>query len=178
MGFYPNEGDVDANGAEEVNLRTAAGAELLGQQVSAASLPVVIASNQSPVPTTASAVGKTLQLKTGTLVTTTTTANQVILTYTVTAAKTLFMTYLAVNAYRTTMPGNVNPIFIGKVSLETPANTKLITWPMFHAPDNGGFVLPMDEDFWILAGTVVRVVVTPTAVTSTTWVANFGGYEI
>lgn len=45
MGFYPSEGDVDSNGAEEVNLRTAAGVELLGQQVSAASLPVVIASN-------------------------------------------------------------------------------------------------------------------------------------
>lgn len=50
MGFYPNEGDVDVNGAEEVNLRTAAGAELLGQQVSAASLPVVISSNQSEYP--------------------------------------------------------------------------------------------------------------------------------
>lgn len=50
MGFFPNEGDVDSNGAEEVNLRTSAGAELLGQQVSAASLPVVVASNQPPVP--------------------------------------------------------------------------------------------------------------------------------
>lgn len=47
MGFYPNEGDVDSNGAEEVNLRTSAGAELLGQQASAASLPVVIASDQT-----------------------------------------------------------------------------------------------------------------------------------
>lgn len=47
MGFFPNEGDVDANGAEEVNLRTSAGAELLGQQTSAASLPVVISSDQS-----------------------------------------------------------------------------------------------------------------------------------
>lgn len=50
MGFFPNEGDVDANGAEEVNLRTAAGAELLGQQTSAASLPVVIASDQTSIP--------------------------------------------------------------------------------------------------------------------------------
>jgi hypothetical protein len=46
MGYYPSEGDVDANGAEEVNLRTSAGAELLGQQVSAASLPVVISTEQ------------------------------------------------------------------------------------------------------------------------------------
>lgn len=49
MGVYYNEADVDSNGAEEVNLRTSAGAELLGQQVSAASIPVVIASNQSAV---------------------------------------------------------------------------------------------------------------------------------
>lgn len=56
MGFYPSEGDVDANGAEEVNLRTSAGAELLGQQTSAASLPVVIASNQSAVPISAASL--------------------------------------------------------------------------------------------------------------------------
>jgi len=178
MGVYHNEGDVDSNGAEEVNLRTSAGAELLGQQTSAASLPVVIASNQSAVPTTASAIGKTPRWTTGTVVTTTTTADQVVLTYTVTAAKTFFLTYIAVNAYRTTLPGNVNPLFLGNISLESPAGTKLLTWPMFHAPDNGGFVLPIDEDFWILASTVVRIVVTPSAATSTTWRANFGGYEI
>lgn len=46
MGVYSQEGDVDANGTEEVNLRTSAGAELLGSQTSVASLPVVIASDQ------------------------------------------------------------------------------------------------------------------------------------
>lgn len=56
MGVYHNEGDVDANGAEEVNLRTAAGVELLGQQVSTASLPVVISSNQSAVPISAASL--------------------------------------------------------------------------------------------------------------------------
>lgn len=50
MGFYPSEGDVDSNGAEEVNLKTSGGVELLGQQVSAASLPVVISSDQSTIP--------------------------------------------------------------------------------------------------------------------------------
>lgn len=56
MGFYPNEGDIDANGAEEVNLRTATGAEVLGQQVSASSLPVVISSDQSAVPISAASL--------------------------------------------------------------------------------------------------------------------------
>ena len=59
MGYYPNEGDVDPNGAQEVNLRTAAGVELLGQQASAASLPVVIASNQSAIPVTTEGVKST-----------------------------------------------------------------------------------------------------------------------
>lgn len=56
MGFYPSEGDVDSNGAEEVNLKTSAGVELLGQQASAASLPVVIASDQSTIPVTDAAL--------------------------------------------------------------------------------------------------------------------------
>lgn len=51
MGVFPNEGDIDANGAEEVNLRDAAGTELVGQKASSASLPVVIASDQTAVPT-------------------------------------------------------------------------------------------------------------------------------
>lgn len=47
MAISSPNGEVDPNGAQEVNLRTSAGAELLGQQTSAASLPVVIASNQT-----------------------------------------------------------------------------------------------------------------------------------
>jgi len=45
MGLAFDPGDVDQNGAREVNLRTATGAELLGLAVSAASLPVVLASD-------------------------------------------------------------------------------------------------------------------------------------
>lgn len=50
MGVYSGN-DVDAAGSAEVTLYTAAGMELVGQQTSAASVPVVIASNQSAVPT-------------------------------------------------------------------------------------------------------------------------------
>lgn len=48
MGVFSGN-DVDAAGSAEVTLYTAAGVELVGQQVSAASLPVVIASNQSAI---------------------------------------------------------------------------------------------------------------------------------
>lgn len=51
MGVFSGN-DVDASGDAEVTLKTAAGVELLGQQTSAASLPVVLASNQSSVPVT------------------------------------------------------------------------------------------------------------------------------
>lgn len=51
MSISYKEPEVDTNGASEVNLRTSSGVELLGQQVSATSLPVVIASNQSMLPT-------------------------------------------------------------------------------------------------------------------------------
>lgn len=50
MGIAYGEGDVDANGAEEVNLRDSAGAELVGQKTSSASLPAVIASDQTEYP--------------------------------------------------------------------------------------------------------------------------------
>jgi hypothetical protein len=50
MSIFYKEAEVDDNGAEEVNLRTSTGVELLGSKVSAASLPVVIASDQSAIP--------------------------------------------------------------------------------------------------------------------------------
>lgn len=50
MGVYSGN-DVDTAGDAEVTLKTAAGVELLGQQTSAASLPIVIASNQSTLNT-------------------------------------------------------------------------------------------------------------------------------
>lgn len=50
MGVYSGN-DVDAAGSAEVTLYASAGTELLGQQVSAGSVPVVIASDQSAVPT-------------------------------------------------------------------------------------------------------------------------------
>ena len=56
MPIGSDPGDIDANGAREVNLRTATGAELLGLAISAASLPVVLASDHAIIST---------QIKTG-----------------------------------------------------------------------------------------------------------------
>jgi hypothetical protein len=119
---------------------------------------------------------KTKVLKTGTLVTTAVTADQVVLTYTVTAGKTFFLEYVVVGATLTVVPGNSNPIAIGNFSLETPAGTKGFT-DAFVYPRTISQRLQIGEPIPIAAGTVIRVVCTPAAVTSTTWIANFGGYE-
>jgi|ERR1019366_4672720 hypothetical protein len=147
----------------------------LGQTTMAASMPVVIASNQSAIPVTFTTASSANVLKTGLLVTTAVTANQVILTYTVTAGKTLFLCYLDMGGYETNQPGNANPIDLGTVSLEAPSGTKVISTEEFHP--FSPYTFAFGTAIPIAAGTVVRVVVTPTITTSITWRANFGGYE-
>ena len=122
---------------------------------------------------------KTVVMKTGTLVTTAVTANQVILTYTVSALKTFFVQNINLAARLTTQPvgGNgANPVTLGDVSFESPAGTKLFTTTLI-GPGPNNVEVESSEPIFFAAGTVVRVVVTPAAATSTTWYANFGGYE-
>jgi hypothetical protein len=119
--------------------------------------------------------GKTNVLKTGNLVTTATTADQVILTYTVTAGKTFYLEYLSVDCRLTTFA--VTATWFGAASLQNPAATKLITDDLSGpgAVTRHPYIFP--EPIPIGAGTVIRVVCTPSATTSFTWKANFGGYE-
>lgn len=120
--------------------------------------------------------GKTNVMQSASLVTTAVTANQVVLTYTVTALKTFYLEYLHLSALPTTVPGNGNPVSLGTISLESPAGTKLITTAFVFSAGNL-LEVPFSEPIPIAAGTVIRVVVTPAATTSFTWYANFGGYE-
>jgi hypothetical protein len=120
--------------------------------------------------------GKTLVLKTGTLVTTAVTADQVVLTYTVTVAKTFFVEYVTLDGFLTSTPGNANPVKLGTISLETPSGTKAITADRFQSLGNT-FVLPFSEPLPVAAGVVIRVVCTPFSASSMTWRAGFGGYE-
>lgn len=122
-------------------------------------------------------VGKVNQLKTGTLTSSAATADQVVLTYTVTAGKTFFLQYLELEAQLTTPSATV--LALGAISLETPSGTKVLTStltnPTTGAPDR--FVVPIAEPIPVAAGVVIRVVVTPSGTTSTLWRASFGGYE-
>jgi hypothetical protein len=123
-----------------------------------------------------STVNKSAVQKTGTITTTATTADQVILTYTVTAAKTFYLQYFDIHAHLTALPGNNNPVLMGTASVETPAGTKVYTKDFIHNQYDP-VVLSIGEAIPISAGTVIRVVCTPSAVSSTLWRANFGGYE-
>lgn len=121
--------------------------------------------------------GVTPVMKTGTLVTTATTADQVILTYTVTAGKTFYFQYFRADVRLTATSATAS--ILGTYSLESPAGTKLYTAtntnPTTSATNMNGFTTASPIPF--AAGTVIRVVCTPAATTSMTWIANFGGYE-
>lgn len=122
--------------------------------------------------------GRTPVLKTGTLVTTTTTADQVVLTYTVTSGKTLWLEYYAYDTRLTAISATAS--ILGTVSLETPSGTKVFTSTETNptTSQTGMRILTFSEPIPVTAGTIIRVVCTPAAVTSMTWIVNFGGFEI
>jgi hypothetical protein len=118
--------------------------------------------------------GKAVVGTTGTLTSTATTADQVIVTYTVTAGKTLYLqafkAMVMLTTYATTATNyGTFSLQIGGVSKYTVLNA--------HA----GIVNPQGESFAeplpIAAGTVVRIVCTPAAATSFLWRGNLIGYE-
>ena len=115
-------------------------------------------------------------MKTGTLVTTSVTVNQVVLTYTVTAAKTLYVQYVVMGAYLTSQPANANPIDLGDIAVQTPSGTNIIQSERFH-PKISDLVVTFPQAIPIAAGVVFRIVCNPNSSTSMIWEANFGGYE-
>lgn len=122
-------------------------------------------------------LGKAWAGATGNLVTTAVTADQVIVTYTVTAGKTFYLQGALITARLTTFAATAT--LFGACSIETPAATKKITLDAAGS----GIVAPPIWIGWggepqpIAAGTVIRVVCTPGAVTSYTWKAALYGYE-
>jgi hypothetical protein len=137
--------------------------------------PDTVANQTSPqVATLGNTAGKTNVLKTGTLASSATTADQVVLTYTVTAGKTLFLQTWDVSMGLTT-PGTT--AIGGSCSLESPAGTKLDT-NVFRSVGHQTYISQnYAEPVGIPSGTVVRFVCTPSAVTATTWAASLAGYE-
>lgn len=125
--------------------------------------------------TLGSATGKTVVSKTGTLASSATTADQVLVTYTVTAGKTFYVSQFDFTARLTTYAATATNF--GECSLESPAGTKLYT--MMNA--NAGAPVPitavLSEPLPIASGVVVRLVCTPSAATAFTWRGNMVGFE-
>lgn len=122
--------------------------------------------------------GKSVVMKTGTLVTTSVTANQVILTYTVTSGKTLYLEYINIQAAQTTPSGGTG-IVLGTVNFQNPSGTNVISSRFIGGGSEqfGEITIPFSEPIPVVSATVVQVVTTPAATSSMTWIANFGGYE-
>lgn len=146
----------------------------LGQAVMASSQPVVIASDQALSVGLGVSSGKTTIGKTATLVTSSNSNDQVILTYTVTAGKTFYLEGFDWKTAKTTV--DTTAATYGTISLETPSGTKIQTWIARDAGTDS-FARFFAEPLPIPAGAIIRFVVTPANNTSYTWVTNLIGYE-
>lgn len=123
-------------------------------------------------------LGKTNAFKVGSQVTTAATADQVVATYTVTTNKTFYLQYLSVEVHLTTP--SATAAHMGTWSLETPSGTKVLTHTATNPTTSQKyqFRLELAEPIPVASAVVCRVVCTPSGTTSTTWEANFGGYEV
>lgn len=140
----------------------------------ASPLPDMSVSGVMPA-TLGNSTGKTVVMKTGTLASSAATADQVVVTYTVTAGKTFYVEYFDVTARLTTYAATATNF--GDCSLESPAATKLYTQMVTTTGQSFPIRTVLAEPIPIASGTVVRVVCTPSAATAFTWRANFGGFE-
>lgn len=120
--------------------------------------------------------GKTAVNKVSSLVSTTTTAGQNILSYTVTTGKNLYLIAIEVEVYPTTISttasslGTVNFNVNGAVQ-----NTWKFTNPSTGMPER--MILPMAEPQFVPGGLAMTFTASPASTTSMTWTANFIGYE-
>lgn len=112
----------------------------------------------------------------GTLNTTANTANQTILTYTVTAGKVLWLEYVEANVKLTTFATTATDF--GTLSLLVD-NVAKQTFTVVCGPGvlNTPLYIDIQDPLPFQPGTVIKVVCTPSAATAFTWEANIAGYE-
>ena len=111
----------------------------------------------------------------GTLASSAVTANQVILTYTVPAGKTLWFQFLEANVMLTTFATTATAF--GVIGLQVNgllrSNFTVVAGPgVLNTP----LYLEVQDSIPFQAGDVLTVVCTPSAVTPFTWEANIAGY--
>ncbi len=119
----------------------------------------------------------TIKPNTAALTTTATTADQVILTYTVTNGKTLYLLGAVLGARLTVLSATAS--ILGTCSIETPSGTKILTVDFDNATSefSDRQDVALAKPIPIASGVVIRVVCTPAAATSMLWRATLIGYE-
>jgi len=120
---------------------------------------------------------RTVKSVTGTLVTTTTTADQVVATYTVTSGVNFYPVSVSIVARLTAVSATAS--IMGTISLELPSGTKvsIFTWTNPTTSLVQPIVLALNGEVFLAGGSVIRIVCTPAATTSMTWIGNVLGYE-
>lgn len=110
-----------------------------------------------------------------TLNTSAATADQIILTYTVPTAKTLWLEYLEANVMLTTFA--VTATQFGTLSFRVNGN-KVQTFTVIAGPGvlNTPLYIDLQDPLPFQAGDVLTIVCTPSGVTPFTWEANIAGY--
>jgi hypothetical protein len=145
----------------------------LGAAVTASSSPVNIASDQI----VNVALGNTGQVNVGVngnLTTTATTANQVVVTHTVTSGKTFYLSSWDISVQATTVSATATTW--GTCALQSPGGTTL--WQkQFGGSGSVGYDKEPATPLNFPAGQVVEIVCTPAAGTSFSWYGNLVGYE-
>lgn len=100
-----------------------------------------------------------------------------ITTYTVSAGKTFYVSYMEVEGVLNTASATASSL--GQCSLEIPSGTTVATFQLSN-PTNGAVdrvVFSPAEPFYARAGQVVAVSCDPSSTSSTYWRTNFGGFE-
>lgn len=117
---------------------------------------------------------KTVTMKTGNISTTATTANQVIVTYTVPAGVTFYLEYFRCTA--NTEAAAVTATAFGSCQLQIGGTNVYQDW--LHGDGENGYSIgeSVGEPIPVPAGTVIQWTTTPFATTAFFWYANFGGY--
>jgi len=123
-------------------------------------------------------ITKTTVMKTGSLVSTSVTANQGILGYTVTTGKTLYLTYIDLQGRFTTPSATAT--YLGLVTVSLNGVTVYqggISNPTTGDSGSQSIRITFSEPLPVTSATTILAAVSTATATSTTWIANFGGYE-
>lgn len=122
-------------------------------------------------------IGKSLVMRTAQL-TTTSVASQAILSYTVTAGKTLYLEYIDIQGRLTAVSATASVLGLVQLLLAgVQSYTATFVNPTTSDAGSQAVRLFFAEPLPIPAGTTILVNTTPAAVTSMLWTANLGGYE-